>query len=67
MGEDSMDTKFSTEDLGYQQNVRAFVDATLPNGMDVTEALRVTHYFNHLMVINSPCGNTDHPLQKFVA
>jgi hypothetical protein len=62
-----MDARFSTEDLGYQQYVRAFADATLPNAVDVTEALRVAHCFNPLMVINSPCDNTDHPLQKFVA
>jgi len=62
-----MDTKFSSEDLGYQQNIRAFVDTTLPNGIDMAEALRVAHYFNPLMAINSPCGNTDHPLQNFVA
>jgi hypothetical protein len=66
MGESSMDTKLSTEDRGYQQNVRAFIDATLPYGTDVTTALHVAHYFNPLMVINSPCGNTDQPLQKFV-
>jgi hypothetical protein len=67
MGENSMDTKFSTEDLGYQRNVRAFVDAPLPNGMHVAEALPVANDFNPLVVIHSPCGSTDHHLQKFVA
>jgi hypothetical protein len=61
-----MDKKFSIEELGCQQYVRAFADATLPNAANVTEALRVDH-FSRLMAINSPCGNTDHPLQKFVA